>query len=547
MAIVEGGGTRGDVGGLSALERFFNPPAPSPSVPSGTGQTPSFAQVFGGGTDALGQATTLGKVQIPAQQPGAPGGQPPPGPTGTQVAASGDWPSMFIPVAGVTANQLTDSFGASRDGGSRGHKGIDIFAPEGTPVLAAISGTVVRASDSGGKAGLRVWVKGDDGRAYFYAHLSSIAVTPGQRVSAGESLGGVGTTGNARNTPPHLHFSINSAVGPENPVANPFDVLRGAAASPAQQPFNVTTKTSDETFGGEAVLGPNATDEEIKSYIKENFGAMSWAIDHSELGPMLITAAREGWAPARLDAAITDTEWWRTTEPTLRAWQAKLAEDPAAAEDEVNQKVAELQDFFAQTGLQVGPDAVRRIAEQSLSLGWTDTELRDAIALEVDWATASETPRASFGEAVMQLRQTAEGEYMVPMSEEAAAGWARRIFEGSATEDGFRAWLKQAAIGRFGQFAEQINQGATPAQLFDSYKQMAAETLEMDPEQIDLLHDPKFNRALEVDDDGKRRAMTLGEWSMYLREQDEYRFTTQANKQAAEVSRSLGNMFGVGV
>lgn len=141
--------------------------------------------------------------------------------------------ALFMPVQGVSPDDLRDGFGDPRSGG-RSHKGLDIFAPSGTPVLAAVGGKVVKTGNSG-LGGLRVWVEGDDGRAYYYAHLSSIAVNEGQRVSAGQNLGGVGATGNAEGTSPHLHFSINGKVSNENPVANPYEELLGAQTPPSQQ------------------------------------------------------------------------------------------------------------------------------------------------------------------------------------------------------------------------------------------------------------------------------------------------------------------------
>ena len=171
-----------------------------------------FWQEQGGGGQATAQAQAQGQQQTPS--------------------------SLTIPVAGVTADQLSDNFGAGRSGG-RSHAGLDIFAPRGTPVVAAVGGTVHAGSfgDDGHAGGLRVWVEGDDGRAYYYAHLDSIGVQPGQRVSAGTQLGTVGTSGNAEGTPPHLHFSVNSRVGSEEGDINPFELLTGAQAAglePAQ-------------------------------------------------------------------------------------------------------------------------------------------------------------------------------------------------------------------------------------------------------------------------------------------------------------------------
>ena len=116
--------------------------------------------------------------------------------------------SMRFPVQGMTPRAVQSSFGASRDEGRRSHEGVDIFAKRGTPVLAASDGWVA-GSTTNGLGGNVVWVWSPlrQVRAY-YAHLDRHAVSPGERVRVGDVLGYVGTTGNARGGPPHLHFGI---------------------------------------------------------------------------------------------------------------------------------------------------------------------------------------------------------------------------------------------------------------------------------------------------------------------------------------------------
>ena len=115
-------------------------------------------------------------------------------------------PSLNFPVNGKNSAAIGSFFGAPRDGGQRSHKGVDIFADKGTPVLAASKGVVGTRTNSrlGGKV---VWLTTKRMNQY-YAHLDSQVVRPLQRVNVGDTLGFVGNTGNARYTPPHLHFGI---------------------------------------------------------------------------------------------------------------------------------------------------------------------------------------------------------------------------------------------------------------------------------------------------------------------------------------------------
>lgn len=129
-------------------------------------------------------------------------------------------PSLIFPVKGK-GNQAIQSFwGAPRDGGRRKHEGIDIFAAKGTPVLASVDGRVSRVRN-GGLGGKTVNVKASDGDyTLYYAHLDQQTVSRGQYVRAGDQIGTVGNTGNARTTPPHLHFGIYKTMqGPVDPLA----------------------------------------------------------------------------------------------------------------------------------------------------------------------------------------------------------------------------------------------------------------------------------------------------------------------------------------
>ena len=126
-------------------------------------------------------------------------------------------PSLAFPVAGAGAADIGSVWADPRDGGARRHEGVDIFAERGTPAVAAAAGRVTRVEETP-RGGRVVWLSPDERPlSLYYAHLDTQLVAAGARVEAGDTLGLVGTTGNAAGTPPHLHFGIYGRGGAINP------------------------------------------------------------------------------------------------------------------------------------------------------------------------------------------------------------------------------------------------------------------------------------------------------------------------------------------
>lgn len=156
------------------------------------------------------EAERARKIREAAKKSGAAGGLP-----------AGTIPDFICPVSGSVS--FTNDWGNPRSGG-RTHKGTDMFAARGTPVVAATDGTV-RFSD-GGLGGIAIWVKGN-GASFYYAHLDSRAsgLTAGSYVTRGTVIGYVGNTGNAYGGAHHLHFQLHPGHG--SPV-NPYPTLAAA-------------------------------------------------------------------------------------------------------------------------------------------------------------------------------------------------------------------------------------------------------------------------------------------------------------------------------
>jgi len=139
---------------------------------------------------------------------------------------------LIVPVQGITPSQLSDTYSETR-GDSRPHEALDIMAPAGTPVLAVADGHVEKLFASV-RGGLTIYQFEPSGRhAYYYAHLERYApgLVEGKALKRGDTIGFVGSSGNANPASPHLHFAI-FLLGPERrwwqgTAINPYPLLRG--------------------------------------------------------------------------------------------------------------------------------------------------------------------------------------------------------------------------------------------------------------------------------------------------------------------------------
>lgn len=152
-------------------------------------------------------------------------------------AAAGSSAALAMPIAGYPATALHRDWGDPREGGKRKHQGIDLMAPSGTPVVAALPGTVEKLFDSE-RGGHTLYIRSLDRRwSLYYAHLKGYApgLAEGQRVARGQVVGYVGDTGNAGAGNTHLHFGVSWMRAGDRwyqgePV-DPYPLLAGKTAS----------------------------------------------------------------------------------------------------------------------------------------------------------------------------------------------------------------------------------------------------------------------------------------------------------------------------
>ena len=182
-------------------------------------------------------ATSASAVRAPRSQPAL--SVPAAAPTdATAVAHLG---TLLFPVPGVDSTRLDDTFDEPRDGGARRHNAIDIMAPRGAPVLSVQDGRILKLQNNA-KGGITIYATDlDEQFVYYYAHLDHYhpGLYAGKPLMRGDTLGFVGTSGNAPPDTPHLHFQVMRMPADrrywDGAPINPFPLLRATTLTPAGQ------------------------------------------------------------------------------------------------------------------------------------------------------------------------------------------------------------------------------------------------------------------------------------------------------------------------
>ena len=253
--------------------------------------------------------------------------------------------ALRFPVQGRDSRQISSYFGVPRDGGRRRHEGVDIFAPRGTPALASANGVIAHVGTN--SLGGNVVFLSDNERQLrlYYAHLDRWNVTPGQRVSVGDTVGFIGNTGNARTTGPHLHFGVySSGQGATDPL--PF-IRQGSA--PARQPLLPAARLGDSVriaaVRSVVRLAPNGDSPILRELPKSSV--------------LTVMGGTETWLRVELPDGLMGYVASSTTEPVNRPLRRLVLSTPGTLLDAADIQAATLDtlptgssvDVLASTGL----------------------------------------------------------------------------------------------------------------------------------------------------------------------------------------------------
>lgn len=288
---------------------------------------------------------------------------------------------------------------------------------------------------------------------------------------------------------------------------------------------------------------PPRTEAEIIAYLNQNFGAFAWAIAVPQVGDLLRRGARERWDGAKFLDELQQTDWWKQTTAAQRQWQGLETTQPAQAQQQIIDRAQLLRSRTLTLGIGVEDDRLDRITRLSLQLGWTDTQINQALAAEFDYQDVKNSRMA--GDMKSMAR-----DYGITLSDVTVERWGREVIAGRTNPDEYKDYLTEQARQWYPTIAGALDRGLTVREYANPYFEHAAQLLGIDPNDIDLM-DPKWSRAINQVDPktGERKAMTPDEWNLVLRTDAQYGFNRSKTgiEEGIQLGQSLAKTFGRGV
>jgi hypothetical protein len=227
-----------------------------------------------------------------------------------------------------------------------------------------------------------------------------------------------------------------------------------------------------------------------------------------------------------------------------RDWEVLQKTQPVEAARQMRESEWRIRTLAEALGVRLDRDQVSRLAEGAIRQGWDEAEVQFRVGRQYEYRPKG----VGQGAQVAQELQELGNDYGIRVGDKALQQWTRRIVAGTGSVDDYRSRLIEQAKGRYPSIAGDLDRGVTVDQLFDSYRQLAAETLGISPTAIDV-RDPKYQEVFSYRPKGEKesRAMTLDEWGQRLRTQRGYGYdaTQDAESKAARLAAAIQQDFGV--
>lgn len=301
--------------------------------------------------------------------------------------------------------------------------------------------------------------------------------------------------------------------------------------------------------GGGSSSPPSPSTPADYDEIKRNYPQFAYLIDDPEVGKVLRDANSRAktntpMSEQEFEAAIMATSWWRNTASSARNYYNQQFADPAS----FNNKLRDYRDQIQQIGAKLGYDEtildqgyLDHFANRAYREGLSPSQIQAMMADEI-------TPMIGTTEKSPILRQMREiqQQFQIAMDTPTRNYWLGAIGSGRQSMENFEAAVLQQAKSLFPNLTGQFEQGLTLKQIIDPYRKQIAQMLEVDPETLDFVSNPKWRNVVDYVDpkDGTHRTMSNQELSRYVKSQGEYWHTKNGRNESGDFVEGILTDFG---
>lgn len=338
--------------------------------------------------------------------------------------------------------------------------------------------------------------------------------------------------------------TIDGIWGPKTKAAvQRWQSSHGLAADGIVGPQTLSKMGLSGGGGSSSGGGGTAASNTSMSKLAEDYGyQLAFLKSDPELYSVFKKAMSGGWDQTRFVAAVKNTHWYKTHGEAYRTNSAQKYTDPATYNQNLAALMAQVGDKARSMGANLTPAQLRSAAEHATLGGWNDSQIQNYLAQYVKY---NNNLGGQAGVNMTQLQQTAWRNGLT-ISQGSLNTWVQAMARGDKTVEDYQKYLRQSAKTIAPGFAKELDAGMDLYDLASPYMQTMAQTLELNPSDIDLF-DPTIRSALGTssDKDGKPGSIPLYEFEQKLRDDKRYMKTQQAQDKVMSVGHQVLRDFGL--
>lgn len=282
--------------------------------------------------------------------------------------------------------------------------------------------------------------------------------------------------------------------------------------------------------------------------VREQYPTLAFLLNDPEVGPLLRKAVdpNSTYSPGRFQAELMQTSWWRTRSQTAREYDILASTDKGTFKQNIQTYKTGILHRAQQLGVALSPSELSWLANSMYRNGQSmDGPELNAALVKIRKSSPSRQRAGAIRTYARAARGRASGAYYLQMTSGSAERWGNWIATGQKTEEDLETYLREKAASKYPWLAKSLNAGQTMSDMFSDHIATIAETLELDPNAVNLT-DKRWNKVLNYRDprDGTRRSMTTSE-AQYLARQDHRYWRTAGGREAdAQGANMILQMFG---